>query len=289
MPELPEVETVVRGLRRTIVGRTISRVSLDAPPSTIVVGPSFGRKKFETVLKNRTVNSIDRRGKNILIRLSGEATLWAHLKMTGHFFWKASAEPIEKHDLAIFDFAPVKKNVRGNIDNRYHLRFNDYRRFGRLRLFHDKELSDQKGLYSLGPEPLTIALEDFVLLFRRSGRMIKPALLDQSFIAGIGNIYADEALWAAKINPTRNTSSVSRAKLVSLHGHIQRILNYSIKNMGTSIDTYSGVDGERGAFQKYLKAYGNEGLPCGHCGNKIVREKIGSRSAHYCPRCQRRA
>jgi formamidopyrimidine-DNA glycosylase len=208
--------------------------------------------------------------------------------MTGHFFWKPATEPIEKHDLAIFDFAPVKKSARDNVDNRYHLRFNDYRRFGRLRLFFDKELSNQKGIYSLGPEPLTFGVEDFVALFKRCKRMIKPALLDQSFIAGIGNIYADEALWAAKINPTRDTSSISRAKLIALHGHIQRILNFSIKNMGTSIDTYSGVDGERGSFQKYLNAYGNEGLPCGHCGTKIVRKKIGARSAHYCPRCQRR-
>jgi len=288
MPELPEVETVVRGLRRTITGRTISRVSLNAPPNTIVVGPSFKSRKFETVLKQKTVQTIDRRGKNILIRLTDEITLWAHLKMTGHFFWKSSKDPIEKHDLAVFNFIPMKNNRCVNDANNFHLRFNDYRRFGRLRLFYNEELLTQKGIYSLGPEPLTLAAEDFVSLCKLSKRMIKPALLDQSFIAGIGNIYADEALWAAKINPTRLTSSVSRAKLISLHGHIQRILNFSIKNMGTSVDTYSGVDGERGSFQNYLKAYGNEGSPCGHCGTKIVRVKIGSRSAHYCPRCQRR-
>ena len=117
--------------------------------------------------------------------------------------------------------------------------------------------------------------------------MIKPALLDQSFIAGLGNIYADESLYSSRIHPRRLTSSLSRRKLVELHGHIRRLLKKSIRLMGTTVDSYSGVNGQRGSFQKYLEAYGREGQPCGFCGRDIVREKIGSRSAHYCPRCQR--
>jgi formamidopyrimidine-DNA glycosylase len=117
--------------------------------------------------------------------------------------------------------------------------------------------------------------------------MIKPALLDQTFIAGLGNIYADESLHAARIHPRRITSSISGRKLTELHGHIQRLLKLAIRNMGTSVDSYSGVNGQPGSFQKYLKAYGREGDPCQFCGRKIVREKIGARSAHFCPRCQR--
>ena len=118
--------------------------------------------------------------------------------------------------------------------------------------------------------------------------MIKPALMDQSFIAGIGNIYADEALYLSRIHPVRLTSSVSPKKLTELHGHIQTLLKKSIKMMGTTVFSFSGIYGRSGSFQTMLKVYGYEGEPCDHCGAKIVREKLGSRSAHFCPRCQRR-
>lgn len=288
MPELPEVEIVVRGLRETIVGKTIERVRLNAPPASIVVSPSFKKKTFERVLAGRSIKGIDRRGKNILIRLSGDITLWAHLKMTGHFFYLPETEDIDKHDLAIFDFSNPESISTNKKKKKLHLRFNDYRRFGRLRVFNDSELWRQKGLAELGPEPLEISANDFADLLKSTRRMIKPALLDQSFIVGVGNIYADESLYAAKIHPRKITSTISKPKLVKLHGHLQRILKYSIRNMGTSVDSYSGVNGQPGSFQKYLKAYGRDGEPCINCGSTIVREKIGSRSAHYCPRCQRR-
>ncbi len=281
MPELPEVETVVRGLRETVIGETIARVRVNAPPTSIVLGLSFKRTRFPSALKNRTILRVDRRGKNILIALSGDATLWVHLKMTGHFFYQDKSKPIDKHDLVIFDF---NSNRNGNPN---HLRFHDYRRFGRLRLFSNDELWAQPGLADLGPEPLEIAADQFVEMCRSRHRMIKPALLDQRFLAGIGNIYADEALYASRIHPKQITSTISRRKLVELHGHIQRLLKTAIRLMGTSVDTYSGVNGQAGGFQRYLKAYGREGTPCGVCGRIIVREKIGSRSAHYCPKCQR--
>ena len=282
MPELPEVETVCRGLRATVLGRTIRRVTVNAPPSSIVVSPSFGARTFEQVLRNRTIEQVDRRGKNILIRLSGDITLWVHLKMTGHFFFLDCSRPIGKHDLVIIEFVP------GNTtDPACDLRFNDYRRFGRLRLFKNGELFAQDGLRDIGPEPLEISPEEFAASACRTRRAIKAALLDQSFLAGVGNIYADEALYAARIHPLRLTSSISRAKLIELHRHIVRLLNLAIKSMGTSVDSYSGINGEAGHFQRYLKAYDREGEPCDRCGAGIVRKKIGARSAHYCPRCQR--
>ena len=289
MPELPEVETVVRGLRQTVEGRTISRVRSKAPDNSIVVSPSFKPKSFASVMKNKTITAIDRKGKNIFVRLSDDVTLWVHLKMTGHFFFQPSSGPIAKHDLVIFDLVNTNGNDAKPTDT---LRFNDYRRFGRLRLYYDNELMQQRGLAELGPEPFDISAEEFAELCRSRSRMIKPALLDQSFIAGIGNIYADESLHMSRIHPMRLTSSLSKKKLVELHGHIQDILNKAIRLMGSSVDSYSGVNGQPGQFQKYLKAYNNEGSPCQNCSSKnlrstIIRMKIGSRSAHFCPRCQR--
>ncbi|MFH1373908.1 MAG: DNA-formamidopyrimidine glycosylase family protein, partial [bacterium] len=207
MPELPEVETVVRGLRETIVGETITSVRVNAPPKSILVSPSFSSRSFARILKGKRILSVSRRGKNILISLSEDVTLWVHLKMTGHFSYVPSTQLINKHDLVIFDFNSTLKKKRC-----FHLRFNDSRRFGRLRLFYDSELWQQPGLADLGPEPLEISANDFVSLFRKSHRMIKPALLDQAFLAGLGNIYADESLYLARIHPRRLTSSISRRK-----------------------------------------------------------------------------
>lgn len=282
MPELPEVETVVRGLQRTVTGRTIAGVTLNAPKTSIVVSKTLAPLTFEQVLIGLTVLGVTRRGKNILIQLSRELTLWAHLKMTGHFTWVKRDVPIGKHDLAIFDFEPRKGEM-----NEYHLRFNDFRRFGRLRLFPNSELWEQPGLSRLGPEPLDISPEEFIKLFHARPRQVKMALMDQNFIAGIGNIYADEALYFARIHPRRSTTGISAKKLRELHGHIQRLLKRAIKLRGTSVSNYSGVNGRTGSFQKYLTAYGNEGKPCVNCGTPLTRERIGSRSAHFCPRCQR--
>jgi formamidopyrimidine-DNA glycosylase len=282
MPELPEVETVVRGLKKTVIGRTIKAVTLRAPSASITVSRSLSGD-FAQALVGRTIREITRRGKNILIALSGDLILWVHLKMTGHFFWLAPGEPVGKHDLVLFDF-----ESDCSPESSYQLRFNDYRRFGRLRLYYSDELPDQKGMRELGPEPLEISPSAFVDLCARRPRALKAALLDQSFLAGIGNIYADESLHAAGLHPRRLTTSVSRAKLIELHGHIQRLLRRAIRLAGTSVDSYTGVNGQPGQFQKYLLVYNNEGRPCKKCGRSIVREKIGSRSAHYCPNCQKK-
>jgi len=327
MPELPEVETVCRGLRDTVIGKTITGITVNAPVSSIVVSKTFHPQDFVSVLTNRTILSADRRGKNILLGLSGGVTLWVHLKMTGHFHYDEQLTTPEKHDLVIFRLvggnsthlslrgaesavpSPAHTSLRspkGAVALHTHLslqgarsserrsnlalsflRFNDYRRFGRLRLFRDEELWQQEGLKELGPEPLEMSAKDFVSLAHRRARMLKAALLDQSFVAGIGNIYADESLWAARLHPKRLTTKIPASKLRELHRHIQRLLRLAIRKAGTSVDSYSGVNGRPGSFQKYLKVYSREGLPCPRCTTEIVRRKVGSRSAHYCPRCQR--
>ncbi len=278
LPELPEVETVVRGLRPLLVGRTFARVGVFAPAASIVVSPSLAPGRLETLLPGRTVTAVERRGKNILIRLSGRLTLWVHLKMTGRFRIAAPTAPRQRHDLVLFD-------LEGG-DGR-QLRFHDPRRFGRLRLYPDAELDLQPGLAGLGPEPLEITAEAFVARCRRRARAIKPALLDQSFLAGIGNIYADEALHRSRIHPARLTSSLARRKLVALHTHLRELLQRAIAFEGTTLVNFAGVEGRPGGFRDLLRVYGREGEPCEHCGAPIVRRRLGARSAHFCPRCQR--
>jgi formamidopyrimidine-DNA glycosylase len=278
VPELPEVETVVRGLRPFLVGRAFTRVRVFAPAASIVVSPSLAPGRLETLLPGRTVKEVERRGKNILIRLSGRLTLWVHLKMTGRFRIAAPAEPRRRHDLVLFDLEEG--------DGR-QLRFHDPRRFGRLRLYPDAELGRQPGLAGLGPEPLEITAEEFVACCRRRARAIKAALLDQSFLAGIGNIYADEALHRSRIHPARPTTSLSRRKLIELHTHLQELLRRAIACEGTTLVNFAGVEGRRGGFRDLLRVYGRAGEPCDTCGGRIVRRRLGARSAHFCPRCQR--
>jgi len=272
MPELPEVETVRRGLEKTVRGHVISDVIVK-PTASIVPAKS----RFIKILRGVEFVEFHRRGKNLLLRLSNGYTLWVHLKMTGHFYFLPETDLTGKHDHVVFTLR----------DCDHTLRFNDYRRFGRLRLFPTDEVMQQPGLVDLGPEPLELSADDFVTLCRARSRMIKPALMDQTFIAGIGNIYADESLYRARLHPKRLTDSISPAKLRELHGHIRYLLNKAIGLMGTSVDTFSGINGRPGRFQKYLQVYNREGEPCLRCGKVIVREKIGSRSAHYCRACQR--
>jgi len=273
VPELPEVETVARSLRRTVIGRTIASVDIF---KTDRIYPA--KRRFIDILSGATFRDVRRRGKNLLIDLSNEYTLWVHLKMTGHFRLRPSSEDVEKHDHIVFHLA----------DENEDLRFNDYRRFGRLRLYPTSEIMNCRGIVDLGPEPLEISAGDFVSLLKSSHRMIKPALMDQTFIAGIGNIYADESLFRSRIHPRRQTDSLSKAKIEELYTHIQSILRKAIRLMGTSVDTFSGLNGNPGRFQKYLLVYGREGEPCPRCGGAIRREKIGSRSSHFCPHCQRK-
>jgi formamidopyrimidine-DNA glycosylase len=272
MPELPEVETVARGLKKNITGLIIARVEVR---KTAWVYPRA--HAFKLLLSGAAVVNIHRRGKNILIDLSNDQTLWIHLKMTGHFYFLPKDEPITKHDHVVFHFQNDDRT----------LRFNDYRRFGRLRIYPTDIIMQQKGLANLGPEPLEISAEEFVRLIRARRRMIKLALLDQSLIAGIGNIYADEVLFFANIHPRRLTDSIPPKRLAELHSHIQAVLKKAIKLMGTSVDTYTGLNGRPGRYQKYLMVYSREGQPCFACGRKVVREIIGSRSAHFCPDCQK--
>jgi formamidopyrimidine-DNA glycosylase len=196
-----------------------------------------------------------------------------HLKMTGHLAVVPANEPADKHVHTIFE-----------LDNGEELRFRDERKFGRVYLLQEP----QTVLGQLGPEPLSADFTPDVLhnLLQKRKRILKPLLLDQTFIAGIGNIYADEALHYSAIRPTRISNSLSKAESEALHAGIQKALNLGISREGASIDNYRKPDGSRGEMQNVLVAYARTGEPCQRCGGIIERIVLGSRSTHFCPHCQ---
>jgi formamidopyrimidine-DNA glycosylase len=271
MPELPEVETVVAGLNRTVLGKSFSQIKVLDPR---ILNSDLGTLKRK--LPGQRIKQVSRRGKYILFSLSHRNTLLAHLGMTGHLFYYTQPARVDKHDVAIFKFRGCKAE----------LHFHDIRRFGKLAWFNHS--GDSLPTEKLGPEPLQISFEEFVRLFRSRKRTLKPAILDQSFIAGLGNIYADEALFNARIHPLVSTDRLSKDALNRLYLGIRKTLKHAIKTGGSSVVNYAGVDGKRGHFQIHHKVYGKEGKPCPRCGAKIKRILLGQRSTHFCPRCQRK-
>lgn len=265
MPELPEVETVVRGLRGPLVGRTFTGVTVTWPNSIRTPIPELQHR-----LPGQRIEKITRRGKYLQFHLSEGDTLFIHLKMTGDLLVEPEDEPLNPHVRTIFD-----------LDNHHQLRFKDPRKFGRVYLVDDPAQVVGK----LGPEPLPddFSLDDFKALFRRRSGRLKPLLLNQQFIAGVGNIYADESCFMAKIDPRRPVDTLTEAELERLYHAIRQALNAGITHKGASLDAvYRG-----GEFQNYFQAYGRSGEPCLTCGAEIQRIVLGGRSTHFCSRCQR--
>lgn len=291
MPELPEVETIVQGLRKSVIGKKIKSVECDGCRV-------FNQRNFKKDLVGKKIKSVKRRGKFILMELSDNYHLLIHLGMTGGLFHQKKDEPKDKHDHLILKFAHSKTE----------LRYNDQRKFGKIRkrltvyskqktvngkqlTVNRKQTTDNRQLITdlsqLGPEPLEIAAEDFVDVFKRRKGRIKPLLLNQKIIVGIGNIYSDEALFEAGIHPLTPANRISKQKLKKLHKAIQKILKKAIRTGGSSVDNYANLEGERGFFQLEHKVYAREGQKCKRCGTKIKRIRITQRSTHFCPMCQR--
>jgi formamidopyrimidine-DNA glycosylase len=265
MPELPEVETVVRGLRGPLVGRTFTGVIVRWPNSVKTPIPELQQR-----LPGQCIEAISRRGKYLQFHLSGGDFLFLHLKMSGDLLVLPAAEPDDPHVRTIF-----------GLDNGHQLRFKDTRKFGRVYLVSNPAQVVGK----LGPEPLPadFTVDDFRALFaRRSGRL-KPLLLNQQFIAGIGNIYADESCHAARLDPRRNADTLSDDDLARLYHAIRQALKAGITYKGASLDSvYRG-----GEFQNHFRVYGRTGEPCLTCGAEIQRIVLGGRSTHFCSTCQR--
>ncbi|MBN4076324.1 bifunctional DNA-formamidopyrimidine glycosylase/DNA-(apurinic or apyrimidinic site) lyase [Gemmatimonas aurantiaca] len=277
MPELPEVETVVRGLREIILGKMIIEAKLLGAKLKLQ-----NPRNFTNDVCGRKVIDVRRRGKHLFIDLSGGLSLWCHLRMTGRFIDTDTSYRFDKHDHAYFDFSHSSKKKKTVT----RIVWRDVRKFGHVRLLPTAQIAEQKEIAKLGAEPLEISIKEFITLFSARKRTIKPALLDQHLLAGIGNIYADEVLYAAKIHPLILCCDIPKDKLKKLRTEIRKILRLAIKRMGTTVDNYSGVNGNAGEFQSYLKVYGREGEPCLQCGSQIIRQVIGQRSAHFCKQCQ---
>jgi formamidopyrimidine-DNA glycosylase len=278
MPELPEVETVRQGLHRWVSGRTIATVEVLHPRA--VRRHLAGGDDFAAVLAGRTIVDIRRRGKYLWFALDSFDAVVGHLGMSGQMLMLAAGEPPGPHLRIRFTFT----------DGGLQLRFVDQRTFGGLAV--------SPGGADLPPEIAHIARDPFDPQFdpssfveglraRRSG--VKRALLDQTLISGVGNIYADEALWRAKLHGERPAAGLTRPAARSLLGHVTDVMGEALGQGGTSFDAlYVNVNGESGYFDRSLAAYGREGRPCSRCGSPIRRESFMNRSSFSCPRCQPR-
>jgi formamidopyrimidine-DNA glycosylase len=270
MPELPEVETVVRGLRGPLVSRTFTGVTVLWPKAIKTPIPDLEQR-----LPGQRIEAINRRAKYLRFDLSGGDILFLHLKMSGNLMVEPAGVPLHHHVRTIFD-----------LDNGHQLRFKDMRKFGRVYLVDDPDVVVGK----LGPEPLAddFTSEDFRTLFhgrkglrKRKGRL-KPLLLNQEFIAGIGNIYADESCFLAGIDPRRQVDTLSDEELEKLYHALRQALTHGIVFKGASLDdVYRG-----GEFQNHFQVYGRSNKNCFKCDSPIQRVLLGGRSTHFCEQCQ---
>lgn len=268
MPELPEVETVVRGLNKQVAGLTISRVNRISR-HLLKREPSLRR------IEKDTFESFTRRGKYIIAKLKSGRRLLMHLRMSGQFHVVDDQVRSGKHDHLDIGFADSAKK----------LLFRDMRKFGIIE-FLDKE--NEQSLNLLGPEATTIAAPVLFKRLHKSDRPIKSLLLDQHVIAGLGNIYVDESLFRSGIHPLRPASRVSLEETRRLAQAIRYIMKQAIRNMGTTVINFSGVDGDSGKHARHLKVYRRSGERCHKCKDVIVRIKLGGRGTHFCPTCQKR-
>ncbi len=278
MPELPEVETVRQGLAKWVAGRRIAAVDVHHPRAIRRHLP--GAEHFAAVLAGRTVLDVARRGKYLWLPLdSGDAVI-GHLGMSGQLLMQPASAPDETHLRVRFTFA----------DDGPELRFVDQRTFGGLAV-SEGGAGLPAEIAHIARDPMDPLFDDagFVAGLRRRRTEVKRALLDQTLISGIGNIYADEALWRSKLHGTRPTDRLTKPAAARLLAHVRDVLGEAIVAGGTSFDAlYVNVNGQSGYFDRSLAAYGREGLPCRRCGAPIRREQFMNRSSFSCPRCQPR-
>ena len=273
MPELPEVETIKRSLQPLLNKKRIEQVEIYQP--VVVAHPSAAA--FRKGLLGRRIVGFDRRGKYLILWLDGEGRLVVHLRMTGRLLYTNGKEPVAKHTHLIFF-----------LDDGQQLRYCDTRRFGRLWLLEKGEKDVYTGMEKLGPEPFASAFGAAYLCnaLRNRHITIKQALLDQSVVAGLGNIYTDEALFVARIHPARLVDTLGFAEWEALAKAILQVLASSIENHGTSFRDYMDSLGRRGENLAHLYVYAQKGKPCKVCGQPVERTVLAGRSTFYCPHCQ---
>ncbi|GAP01600.1 formamidopyrimidine-DNA glycosylase [Fructobacillus fructosus] len=273
MPELPEVETVRRGLTNLVKGAIVRQV--DVPYPKVVTSDLTA---FKHDLVGATIERIDRRGKYLLFRFSTNETMVSHLRMEGQYSVEPEGAALHKHTETVF-----------HLEDDRQLFYNDTRRFGRMTLVKTgDEMATVSGLKDLGPEPTEedLTLDYMKEIFHKSHRVVKSFLLDQSKIAGLGNIYADEVLWMTKIHPETTTDKLSDEQLAELRQNIIKEINRATAHHGTTVHSFSNIFGETGHFQNELQVYGRAKLPCLRCGTTLQKIKVGQRGTTFCPQCQ---
>ncbi|WP_026676553.1 DNA-formamidopyrimidine glycosylase [Fictibacillus gelatini] len=273
MPELPEVENVKNTLNRLIRGKTIADVKVLWP--NIIKYENLD--EFKLRLIGQTIELVERRGKFLKIHLN-EDTLVSHLRMEGRYGLYEAQEEFDKHTHVFFTFTDGTE-----------LRYRDVRKFGTMHLFVRGEEERQAPLSKLGYEPFSNEFTVNVLKqgLSKTNRSIKAALLDQSIVVGLGNIYVDEALFKAGIHPETNANKLSLPKVKTLHQHIIETLKESVEKGGSTIRSYVNSVGEEGSFQLELFVYGKKGEPCKKCGTMISKTVVAGRGTHFCPKCQK--
>jgi formamidopyrimidine-DNA glycosylase len=303
MPELPEVETVVKGLTRHIVGQKIKNIDIKNARS-FLWSPKI---KKPTGVFGLTIHSLSRRGKGIIVNLSKDYTLLIHLKMTGQLIYVPrslhSAHPRQgsgRDDKKRLNLGHPTKDFAEEMPSSHTrvifelskgtLYFNDQRKFGWVKLVPTRDIEKDKFISKLGVEPLSRSFNPDVLwqaIQRHPNSPIKSTIMDQSLVTGVGNIYSDEALFMAGIRPDRKGKTITKPETKKLASAIKKVLGLGIKHAGTSIANYKNAEGLPGRMQNYLKVYGRRGLPCPHKCGVVKSIRIGGRSAHFCPVCQK--
>lgn len=286
MPELPEVETVRRGLAALIISKTIKSEAHD----TVKAFPN-APADVQQFMIGATVTDVRRRAKVLLIDLSSDYTLVIHLKMTGQMVYRGeqvfgAGHPNESLIGALPDKS-TRVTLRFTDDS--HLYFNDQRKFGWMRLMPTLEVPNIDFMKKVGPEPLEADFmpQEFAARFtRRAKTSIKAALLDQSVVAGVGNIYADESLWGAKLHPKRLVGSITDKEFAQLYTELRAVMNLAIEKGGSTDKNYVNAEGKRGSYMDFARVFRREGLACPRCGTEIIKFKAAGRGTHICPVCQ---
>src|SRR3989344_4798402 len=288
MPELPEVETIKRGLGQFIVGKIVSEVTFDWDKSF----PN-AKSDVQAFLIGAKITDVRRRAKVLLIDLSTEHTLVIHLKMTGQMVYRGSGEAFgagHPNDSLIGELPDRSTRVTLTFSDNSKLFFNDQRKFGWMRLIPAIEVSNIDFFMKVGPEPLAadFTQADFKQrLMTRPNTNIKAALLDQSVIAGVGNIYADESLWGAKIHPTIRINKLTIQQTNLLYDELRYVLNLAIEKGGSSDRNYVNAKGKKGSYLSFARVFRRENLPCPRCRTTIIKTRIAGRGTHTCPKCQK--
>lgn len=286
MPELPEVETVRRGLSELIIGKKIVSQLHDTPK-----GFPNATADIEQFLIGSVITDVRRRAKVLLIDLSTDYSLVIHLKMTGQLVYRGdhvfgAGHPNES---LIGELPDRSTRVTLTFSDDSKLFFNDQRKFGWMKLLPTIEVPNIDFMKKVGPEPLEadFTAEEFAGRFvRRARTNIKAAILDQSVVAGVGNIYADESLWGAKIHPKRLVSTITSTEFENLHTELRAVMNLAIEKGGSTDKNYVNAEGKRGSYMDFARVFRREGLACPRCDTEIIKFKAAGRGTHICPNCQ---